>query len=81
MDIEPYSPHSVPSVRRGGFVQTFGIDVRAAILAVIIDVLAFGGDIVSFGALYVVELGSAIVLTFITGGNPSATKISFNRGT
>ena len=63
--IYPTPPDHSPAVR-GGFVQTFGLDVRVAILAVVIDFLAFGGDIVSFGALYVVELGSGVVLAFIT---------------
>jgi hypothetical protein len=51
---------------RGGFIQTFGLDVRVAALAVLVDFLAFSGDIVSLGALYVVELGAAIVLAYIT---------------
>lgn len=65
MSIEPCSATKVPT-RRGGFVQTFGLDIRVAILAVVIDFLAFSGDIVSLGALYIVELGAAIVLTLIT---------------
>ena len=59
------SPNNVPA-HRGGFIQTFGLDVRVAILAIVIDFLAFGGDIVSLGALYVVELGAGIVMVFIT---------------
>jgi hypothetical protein len=59
----PPNPHPI---RRGGFIQTFGLDVRAAALAVIVDVLVFGGSIASLGALYVVELGAGVVLTFIT---------------
>jgi hypothetical protein len=67
MDIQPYpaSSNKTPAVR-GGFIQTFGLDVRVAALAVVIDFLAFSGDIVSLGALYVVELGAGIVLAFIT---------------
>jgi hypothetical protein len=57
---------TLPAPKGGGFVQTFGIDVRVAVLAVIVDTMAFGGDIISLGALYVVELGAAVVLTFIT---------------
>ncbi len=66
MNIETTSQNSAPAVRRGGFVQTFGLDVRVAALAVVVDILAFGGDIISLGVLYIVELGSAIVLTFVT---------------
>jgi len=66
MSIEPYRTNNAPVARGGGFIQTFGLDVRVAVLAVVIDFLAFGGNIVSFGVLYVVEIGAAIVLTFIT---------------
>jgi hypothetical protein len=66
MGVQPYSPNNPSVVHKGGFIQTFGMDVRVAILAVVVDFLAFGGDIVSFGVLYVVELGAAIVLTFVT---------------
>lgn len=52
--------------RRGGIVQTFGLDVRVATLAVIVDVMAFSGDIVSAGLLYPVEILSALVLAVIT---------------
>jgi hypothetical protein len=68
MSIQPYSasPSRAPVAPRGGFIQTFGLDVRVAILATVVDFLVFGGDIVSFGALYVVELGAGIVLAVIT---------------
>lgn len=55
-----------PVSARGGFVQTFGIDPRAALLTMVVDFLAFGGDIISLGVLYVVELGAAVVLTYVT---------------
>jgi len=52
--------------RRGGFVQTFGLDVRVAILAVVVDILDFGGELATFGLFYVIVLGSAVVLTYVT---------------
>jgi hypothetical protein len=52
--------------KRGGFIQTFGLDYRVAILAVLVDFIAFSGDIASMGLLYPVELGSAVVLSFVT---------------
>lgn len=54
-----------PPLKRG-FTQLFGLDIRVAILAVLVDFLAFGGSIATLGALYVVELGAGIALIFIT---------------
>lgn len=51
---------------KGGIIQTFGLDVRVAVLAVLVDVMAFSGDVVSAGLLYPVELFAAVVLTVIT---------------
>jgi hypothetical protein len=59
------SSSSTPVPHRG-FVQTFGLDVRAALLAIIVDNMVFAGTIVTFGALVVVELGAGVVLAFIT---------------
>jgi hypothetical protein len=55
-----------PPPVRGGFIQTFGLDVRVALLAVLVDFLVFSGDLISFGALYIVELVAAVVLGYIT---------------
>ena len=49
-----------------GFIQTFGLDIRVAILAVIVDTLVFGGTIVTFGALYFFEVAAGVVLGYIT---------------
>jgi hypothetical protein len=62
-------PAPVPdsrAVAHRGFLQTFGLDVRAAALAVIVDIMAFSGTIGSAGVLYGVEIGAGVVLTFIT---------------
>lgn len=59
------APVTQPVAHRG-FFQTFGLDVRAAALAIIVDLMAFGGTIGSAGVLYAVEIGAGIVLTFIT---------------
>jgi hypothetical protein len=52
--------------KSGGFIQTFGLDYRVALLALLVDFIAFSGDIVSAGLLYPVELGGAVVLSFVT---------------
>jgi hypothetical protein len=48
-----------------GFVATFGLDPRVALLTVMVDLMANSATIVSAGLLYEVELGAAVVLTFI----------------
>lgn len=60
----PRTPATI--VSKGGFVQTFGLDVRVAILAIVIDSMVFGTTWITGGVLYVVELGAGVVLTFIT---------------
>jgi hypothetical protein len=52
-------------VARRGFVATFGLDPRVALLTVMVDLMANSATIVSAGLLYEVELGAAVVLTFI----------------
>lgn len=69
----------IPAPRRGrsgtispqaaasrGLAQTFGLDIRAAILAVIVDLMVFGGEVVSFEALLPLGICVAGVLGFIT---------------
>ncbi len=46
-------------------MQTFGLDPRAAVLTVIVDLMANSATIISAGLLYEVELGAAVVLAFI----------------
>jgi hypothetical protein len=60
----PRTPATVSP--KGGFVQTFGLDIRVAILAVVIDSMVFGATWITGGVLYVVELGAGVVLAFIT---------------
>lgn len=49
-----------------GFFQKFGIDVRAALLAIAVDFLVFSGSVASLGMLLPVAFGAACILTFIT---------------
>ncbi|HMK87195.1 MAG TPA: hypothetical protein VK437_14640 [Steroidobacteraceae bacterium] len=48
-----------------GFVQAFGLDPRAALLTLMVDLMANSATIVSAGILYEVELGAAVVLGYI----------------
>jgi len=63
---EKHPTTPVPTHHRGGFIQTFGLDYRVALLALLVDFIAFSGDILSAGLLYPVELGAAVVLSFVT---------------
>src|ERR1700722_13933156 len=56
------SSHSVAS---HGLVQTLGLDIRAAILTVLVDLMVFGGDSLSFETLLPLGIGVAAVLGFI----------------
>ena len=48
-----------------GLAQTFGLDIRAAILAVIIDLMVFGGEVLSLETLLPLGICVALVLAFI----------------
>jgi len=56
--------HSVKRSR--GFAQVFGLDPRIAFLAFIVDMMLFGGEVLTFGLLILVSLAAGIVLGFIT---------------
>jgi len=48
-----------------GLMQLFGLHGAAAALAVIVDIMVFGGDIVSVGTLIPLGIGAAVVLGII----------------
>jgi hypothetical protein len=54
-----------PPAARSGLLQLFGLDVRAAALAVIVDTLIFGSDVLSMGLMIPVGIGAAAVLGII----------------
>jgi hypothetical protein len=49
-----------------GFAQLFGLDPRIALLTFIVDLMLFGGTVLTFGLLIPVSLAAGIVLGFIT---------------
>jgi hypothetical protein len=59
----PIAPQVPPAV--AGFGRVFGLDPRAAILTVLVDLLLFGGDILSFGFLVVFGMFVAAALGWI----------------
>ncbi len=60
------APKDTLATHGGGLLQTFGLDFRVAMLAVLVDVMAFSADVVSAGLLYPVEIGAALVLGVVT---------------
>jgi hypothetical protein len=56
-------PQAVP---RHGFLQTFGLDVRVAALAILVDNMVFGTTLFSLGTLYAIEAVAGFVLGYIT---------------
>lgn len=49
-----------------GFTQVFGLDPRIAFLTFVIDLMLFGGEVLTFGLLIPIALVAGIVLGFIT---------------
>jgi hypothetical protein len=54
------------SARSRGFAQLFGLDPRIAFLTFTVDMMLFGGAVLTFGLLIPVSLVAGIVLGFIT---------------
>jgi len=49
-----------------GFAQVFGLDPRIAFLTLVVDIMLFGGELMSLGLLVPMALAVGIVLGFIT---------------
>lgn len=62
----PYSPYAHPAARARGFGQMFGIHPAIASLALIVDLMLFGGEIATMGAILPVSIGAGAVLALIT---------------
>jgi hypothetical protein len=54
--------HTMPA---RGLAAMFGLDIRAATLAIIVDLMVFSGDAISMGLLIPLGIGVACVLSFI----------------
>jgi len=48
-----------------GLAATFGLDPRVAVLTVIVDMMVFGGDAITLGALIPIGIGVGAILGFI----------------
>jgi hypothetical protein len=49
-----------------GFAQVFGLDPRIAFLTFVVDIMLFGGELMSLGLLVPMALAVGIVLGFVT---------------
>ena len=58
--------HEQASRNPPGFSQLFGLDPRIAFLTFVVDLMLFGGEVLTFGLLVPVALVAGIILGFIT---------------
>lgn len=68
--VSPQQTSPAPSsdrqaVAAKGLAQAFGLDIRAAILTILVDMLLFGEEVVSLGTLIPLSIAVACVLGFI----------------
>jgi hypothetical protein len=62
MDID----HMQSAESSKGFAQVFGLDPRIAFLTFVVDIMLFGGELMSLGLLVPMALAVGIVIGFIT---------------
>ena len=60
-----YSPYAYHSARARGFSQIFGIHPAIAFLTLVVDMMLFGGEIATMGAILPVSIGAGCILGFI----------------
>jgi uncharacterized membrane protein YvlD (DUF360 family) len=60
--LPPFSPHVA---RAKGFGQNFGIHPTIAALTLIVDLMLFGGEVATMGAILPVSIGAGLLLGFI----------------
>jgi hypothetical protein len=49
-----------------GFTQLFGLDPRIAFLMFVVDMMLFGGNVLTFGLLIPISIVAGLVLGFVT---------------
>jgi hypothetical protein len=63
----PVLPHAIDAAPpHRGFGQLFGLDPRIAFLMFVVDMMLFGGNVLTMGLLLPVSIGSGLVLAFVT---------------
>jgi len=61
----PYSPYAHHAARARGFSQVFGIHPAIAFLTLIVDMMLFGGEIATMGAILPISIGAGCLLGVI----------------
>jgi hypothetical protein len=61
----PSDPNQAARHTRG-FIQLFGLDPRIAFLMFIVDMMLFGGNVITFGLLLPISVVAGLVLGFLT---------------
>jgi len=59
-------PYAFHAARARGFSQTFGIHPAIATLTVVVDLMLFGGEVATMGAILPVSIGAGAVLGVIS---------------
>jgi hypothetical protein len=70
----PYFPQAVtqplpvhhPAERARGFGQWFGIHPTIAFLALVVDLMLFGGEVLTLGSILPISIGAGALLGYIT---------------
>lgn len=61
-----YAPYAQPAARAHGFSQIFGIHPAIATLTFLVDLMLFGGEVATMGAILPVSIGAGAALGVIT---------------
>jgi hypothetical protein len=59
-------PYAVHPAQARGFTQRFGIHPTIAFLTLVVDLMLFGGEVATMGAILPVSIGAGFVLGFIS---------------
>ena len=62
----PHQPLAHHVARAHGFSQIFGVHPAIAFLALMIDLMLFGGEVATLGAILPISIGAGLVLGLIT---------------
>jgi hypothetical protein len=63
--LQPAHPFTHQMTRAHGFGQLFGIHPMVAFLTMVVDLMLFGGDVLTLGALLPISIGAGFVMGMI----------------
>jgi hypothetical protein len=61
-----YGPYAHHAARARGFSQVFGVHPAMAALTLVVDLMLFGGEVATMGAILPVSIGAGALLGVIT---------------